>query len=257
MFSGLPGPHLTKVMRNGGAVLAAATLVREHQRVPLESGEAAGSRYDYVDVQTPQDVVSAATKAYLDDPTGHVLIAWKNDTRNIVNAVIRQRLGHAGTLPVVGEPLVVRKNSHKKGIMNGDVVRLEHVGADGPTLAGIPTRWFSVREETAGRTVSVLAPTGDFSGVLPYVGLDTWKRALKDAKVDDVVPMTFAYCLTAHLAQGSQYRRVTVLSPGDFRNAHYCKMTRLPDGTTMAFSWRHLYTSLSRAVERVSLILAK
>ena len=34
VFKGIEGPHLTKVMRNAGAVLAAATVVREQQRDP-------------------------------------------------------------------------------------------------------------------------------------------------------------------------------------------------------------------------------
>ena len=257
VFSTIEGPHLNKVMRNGGAVLAAATMVREQQRIQTDSGDFDGSSYNYVEIQDPSVVVNAGCETWLADREGHVLIAWKNDTRNLANTIIRHRLGYTSVVPVAGEPLVIRKNIYKLGLMNGDIVKCEEVGEEGPTLAGVPTRWLLVREETSGRLVEVLAAAGDFTGVLPYVGLETWKKALKAAKVDDVCPLTFAYSLTAHLAQGSQYRRVTVVSPGDFRSPHFNKMTKLPDGTQMPFSMRWAYTSLSRAVKRSSLILSR
>ena len=257
VFTDVCGPQLAKVMRNGGAVLAAATLVRESHQIPKESGDVDGSRYDFVEVRAPEDVVAAAVEAWLGDREAHTLVTWRNDTRCLSNAIIRHRLGYSNALPVVGEPLVVRKNIHKQGLMNGDIVRCEEIGPAGPTLAGISTRWFVVREEVLDKVVEVLSPVGDFSGVLPYVGLDVWRRALREAKVRDVVPLTYAYCLTGHLCQGSQYRRVTVLSPGDFRSQHFGKVTRLPDGTVMPFSMRWLYTALSRAVRHASLIFSR
>jgi hypothetical protein len=259
VFAGTPGPHLSKVMRNGGAVLEAANLIRENHRIPTVSSEADGSRYDYFELTSPQSVIDAAVEAWISDydRASHVILSWKNDNRCLVNATIRYRLGYVGVLPVKGEPLVVRKNVHKKGIMNGDVVRCEEVGPEGPTLAGIPTRYIAVSDDVTGKTIDILAAAGDFSGVLPYVGLSAWKTALANANVDDVVPLTYAYCLTAHLAQGSQYRRVTILSPGDFRNAHFLKMTRLPDGTPMVFAYRWLYTAASRAVKHTSLLYAR
>ncbi len=257
VFTGLVGPHLSKVMRNGGAVLAAATQVRERQEIPTESAEMDGSKYTYVASLTPDAAIRAAVDAYLGDPDGHTLITWKNDNRVSVNNIIRLRLGRSGNLPEPGEPLVVRKNVHKLGLMNGDLVLCEEVCEEGPNLAGIPTRWFRVREEVSGKSLSVLVPVGDFSGVLPYVGLATWKAALRQAKVDDVVPMTFAYCLTCHLAQGSQYRRVTSFLPGDLRHPHFNKMTKLPDGTAISFAMRWVYTALSRATHHTSLIVSR
>jgi ATP-dependent exoDNAse (exonuclease V) alpha subunit len=257
VFTGIAGPHLTRVMRNGGAVLAAATEIRERQSIPTSSAEFGNSRYDYVETASPDAAIRTAVDSYLADPLGHTLITWRNEPRISVNRIIRLRLGHAGDLPDVGEPLVVRKNIHKLGLMNGDVVRCEEVCEEGPTIAGIPTRYFWVTEEASGKQMNILVPVGDFSGILPYVGLDVWRKALKEAKVDDVVPLTFAYVLTAHLAQGSQYRRVTTFLPGDLRHPHFMKMTRLPDGQTMGFGLRLVYTALSRAQAHTSLIVSR
>ncbi|TAL45967.1 MAG: hypothetical protein EPN91_01155 [Salinibacterium sp.] len=258
VFTSVDGPHLSRVMRNGGAVLSAANYVREQRQIPAASSEEGGSRYDYVELGSPQVVMRAAVDAWLEDREGHTLITWKNDNRNVANTVIRERLGLRGMLPEPGEPLVVRKNAHKFRLMNGDVVICEEVTNEEVTLAGISMRWFRVRRED-GKSIYLLAPVGDFSGTLPYVGLETWRRALREAEVDGnaVVPLTYGYCLTCHQAQGSQYRRVTTFLPGDMRSSNFNKMSRISDGTLMKFSMRWVYTALSRAVKRTSLIVSR
>ena len=257
VFFDVEGPHLTKVMRNAGAVLAAATVVREQQRIPMESGEFGGSRYDYVDHGSPDSVIMNATEAWLDDRQDHVLVTWRNETRMSANTIIRRRLGYPQDSPAVDETMVIRKNYHKKQLMNGDMVRIVEIAEEGPTLAGIPTQWFWVHDDISGKTSKILSPAKDFSGTLPYVGLDAWKRALRAENVEEVIPLTFAYCLTCHLAQGSQYRRVTTMIPGDFRSSHFQKMTRLPDRSSMAMCWRWAYTAISRAVSRASLLISR
>lgn len=263
VFTGMAGPHLRRVMRNGGAVLEAATRVRERQEVPTDSGEHGGSRYDYSASDRPDVAIASAIEGYLADPHDHALVTWRNEVRMGVNRVVRLRLGHASDLPCPGEPLVVRRNAHHLRLMNGDVLQCEDVGDIGPTIAGVETHYLYASVEGpegpgTGRTVQVLVPTRDFSGTMPYVPLATWKAALREAKVKvDVLPVTFGYCLTAHLAQGSGYRRVTTVLPGDLRHPHFVKSTRLPDGMTMPFSMRFLYTALSRAVDRSSLIVSQ
>ncbi len=89
------------------------------------------------------------------------------------------------------------------------------------------------------------------------MGLNQWKGAIAHEGCDEPVPVTWNYCLTAHLAQGSEYRRVTTFIPGDFTNPHFKKPTTLPDGTEMKFSMRFLYTALSRAREHATLIVSR
>ena len=255
VFSDVTGPHLDEVMRAGGAVLAAATYVREKQAMPSGSSTDGGSTYEYLGAATDDVALGLAVMAWFSDPEDHVLITWRNEQRLLASKVIRAKLGKKG-LPEPGEPMVVRKNVYAAGLMNGDVVRVVRWNGDGPTLAGIPTAFIIVAMQD-GSTVELLVPSDNFTGSLPYVALDVWKKALYDADVDDVVPLTFAYCLTGHLSQGSEYRRVTTFLPGDLSNPHFRKPTRLPDGNSMLFSARFVYTALSRAKQHSTLIISR
>jgi hypothetical protein len=140
--------------------------------------------------------------------------------------------------------------------MNGDVVEVEEWLAPGPTLCGVETRFLQAKVFGAN-SQTILVAISSFDGVLPYVGLDAWKSAIRKEGCDEPIPMTYGYCLTGHLAQGSEYRRVTTFLPGDFSNIHFKKQTRLPDGSSMKFSMRFLYTALSRARKQSTLIVSK
>lgn len=261
VFTGTPGPHLDRVMRNAGAVLAAATVIRMEKRIPTASEAHGGSRYDYAEYGSPDTVIARAVEEWLEDRVGHVLITWRNGPRLDATNIIRRRLGRTSPMPEVGEPVVIRKNDHKKGIMNGDSAEVVEIGAEGPTIAGIDTRWFALALASTGGIVEILAPF-DFTGTMPYVPLDKWRKAigearLSDKRIDDVIPITFGYVLTCHLAQGDQYRRTTTFLPGDFRSQHFNKPTRLPDGNVMPFSMRFSYTALTRSMERAGMMVSK
>jgi hypothetical protein len=256
VFSDVERAHLYEVMRTSGAALRAATRVRERQEVPTESdgGDDDGDgAYEYVGAATPDVAIELALRAWLADPDDHALVTWRNEVRMLACRVIRAKLGHVTDLPEPGEPLVVRRNVYGTELMNGDAVRVEKWLDAGPTLVNVPTRWARVRG--IGPAVELLVPTVRFDGGLPYVGLREWRDAIGAAEVPDPVPLTWAYCLTAHLAQGSEWRRVTTFLPGDSSNPHFRKMTRLPDGGSMMFGMRFLYTALSRARARTSLIV--
>lgn len=260
VFKHVEGPHLGRVMRNQGAVLGAATLVREKQIVPEHSMAEGGSIYNYSEALDPNSAIDTAVDKWFSDPKGHVLVTWKNDNRMTANETIRKRLGHTDRFPVPGEPVVVRKNVHSAGIMNGDVVEVVEWLDEGPTLCGIPTRYLRVKVDLGAMgsvEVTLLVPTATFDGTMPYVPLADMRRATKQADCGDPVPVTFAYCLTGHSIQGSEFRRVTTFIPGDFRSKNFTKPTTLPDGTSMPFSMRFLYVAISRAKERADLIVSR
>lgn len=248
--------HLDEVMRNAGAVLRAATHVRERQEIPTESESDDSGTYSYTVAGYQDMAMQLAIQAWLDDREDHVLITWRNDNRMLANRVIRTKLGHTAALPDVGEPMVIRRNVYGTDLMNGDVVHVAEWLDEGPTLCGVETRNVAVRAADQ-RVVYLLVPTQKFDGTLPYVGLSEWRSAIRNADVEEPVPLTFAYCLTAHLAQGSQWRRVTTFLPGDLDHQHFKKMTKLPSGETMPFSMRFLYTALARAKSHTSLVVTR
>lgn len=247
--------HLDEVMRNAGAVLRAATHVRERQEIPTESRSDASGTYNYAVAGYQDMAIQIAIQSWLDDRDDHVLITWRNETRMLANRVIRTKLGFTSALPEVGEPVVIRRNVYGTDLMNGDIVHIVEWMDEGPTLCGVATQHVAVR--SGERVVYLLVPTQKFDGMLPYVGLNEWRSAIRDADVEEPTPVTFGYCLTAHLAQGSQWRRVTTFLPGDLDHQHFKKMTRLPNGETMPFSMRFLYTALARAVSHTSLIVTR
>lgn len=255
VFSEVERAELTEVMRNAGAVLSAATHVREKQEILTKGFENGGSRYDYWSASNYDVAAGLAIQQWIDDPKDHVLITWRNDVRNLVSSTIRKRLGRTDTLPEPGEPMIVRRNVYGTGLMNGDRVEIDEWLDDGPTLCDIVTRYVRVKVE-GGTPVVLLVPTQRFDGTMQYVGLDKWKRAIARAGSDDPTPLTWAYCLTCHLAQGSEYRRVTTFLMGDMNNPHFFKQTTLPSGERMPFSMRFLYTALSRARQHTSLVMS-
>lgn len=142
------------------------------------------------------------------------------------------------------------------------------------------SRWLRVKTDFGGmrseKEILVLLAGGEdgwFDGRMPYVGLDNWNRAVKEAmkKTEShqiaagrgrgslrfATPITYGYCLTAHKSQGSQYRRVTTYVPGDLRSKFFQKPTKLPNGKIMSFSTRWLYTAISRAIKRSTLLVSK
>ena len=92
-----------------------------------------------------------------------------------------------------------------------------------------------------------------------FPDLEDWKTYGKEfaiSRMPEPIPITYGYVSTAHKAQGSEYRRVTVFLAGyDLGNDNFRKQTVLPNGDKMPFATRWLYTSLTRAKTQVDLIL--
>ena len=255
VFADVECAHLTEVMRAQGAVFEAATRTREHQQIVEESFESGGSRYDYLSAGNQDVAAQLAINQWLEDPDDHVIITWRNEPRMKVCDRIRTALGRTGALPEPGEPMLVRKNTYGTGLMNGDQVKVEEWHGDGPILCGVETRYVRVRSGT-GESIVLLTPTQNFTGVAKYIPFREWKRALERANVDEPTPLTWGYCLTLHLAQGSEFRRATTILFGDLENFRFVKQTVLPNGARMPFSVRFLYTSIARAKKHAGLVIA-
>lgn len=258
IFEHHPAVTLTKVMRNGDSILVAATQLRQRGTLPNHSAPTPG--YEFV---PDADPMARAVQAYLADPEDHALITWTNAARMNMNQAIRHQLGYGATpTPAVGERLLVCKNSH--GILNGEVYEIADRYAGDP-VGPVPT-WHFVT--TCGQTI--FAHGYNWDGVAPYLeDRDAWKayRRAVDRRVQafvrgdleeapEPVPVTYGYVLTAHKAQGSEYRRVTTVVPKrDLQTSFFHKPTRLPNGGTAPLSARWLYTALTRARTRSTMLI--
>jgi exodeoxyribonuclease-5 len=150
------------------------------------------------------------------------IIAGRNVTRQQVNHQVRALLGFTDPMPVEGDRVVCLKNDHQLGIQNGTIWTV--VSSEPAVDAGFVTM---VVENETGHRAEVLSPVDGF--------LST------DGKTGELPenPFAYGYCITAHKAQGSQWRSVLI-----FDESWCWREDR----------WRWLYTAITRASERVTVV---
>lgn len=263
IFAQVAGPCLTQVMRNDSAVLRAATVLREEGRILTEASP--GYFWGRKSADTVVD-------EFLADEEGHALVTWRNAVRMGLNHQIREKKGRASELPEDGEPILIRRNS--QGYLNGEVVKCAGI-TPGKWLGPVPTKWLAIADDD-GNTRTILCSTfGEkqpMDGGTRMIGADAWKeyiRAKRDwedevnSEMDrkrrwrapDPCPITWGYVHTCHSAQGSECRRVTVYLPeADTSMKPFKKASKLPNGKTVPFFQRFIYTALTRAKEHASLV---
>lgn len=112
-----------------------------------------------------------------------MIVAWRNDTVDDWNDRIRGKLGYKGDEPQIGERLISRSNAGD--LLNNEIVTV--VQTD-PVLI--------VRNEF-GSHIEV----EDFQMTLSKVPQDTDAQNL----------FSFGYCITAHRAQGNEWKHVVVV----------------------------------------------
>jgi AAA domain-containing protein len=252
VFTTVGGSVLRTVMRNAGGVLRAASKVRETGEIYMQSDiDASGNGYEFCRESWPID---RAVSDYLAVSDDHLLITWRNGVRMAANMKIRTALGREGPLPDEGEPVLIRKNG--QGFLNGEIAICGGFEA-GPTIGEVRCLWMMLD----GRRVLVSYEGRDcaFDGQFPKI--QNWRGYhidLKKSMLPEPLPVTWGYCLTAHAAQGSEARRVTVfLDRGDERSTYFRKSTRLPNGEETTFAARWIYTAITRSKSRTTMVLGR
>lgn len=257
VFSRVNGAQLQTVMRSAGGVLQASKHVRETGELCRQTISEGNSLYEYARERAP---LERAVNDYLVDRNDHLLITWKNSTRMQANNAIRKQLGHDGPLPDDGEPVLIKKNG--QSLMNGEVVTCSGWD-DGPVIGDLRTLWMTIR---GGLRVLVTVDGGDrekggefFDGQQPWVA--DWRKyhtELRKGMWPEPIPVTWAYCLTAHSAQGSEARRVTVfLNREDLTSKYFRKPTTLPSGEQVEFKSRWVYTAVTRSKKHTTMIVGE
>lgn len=252
IFCKVEGPQLDKVMRSGDDIIRVATQLREENEVPKKN---IGEAYKIWRSPTPG---MEAIEAWLKDNDDHIMITWRNKLRMAANRLIRKRLGFTGELPNKSEPVMVCKNGETDSgvVLNGEIHFAEefsegaHFGKEVKCMNFYTDMGLNIFANTQGRDEPM-------DGGFPNV--KDWKEYMmhfRISRLPDPIPLTYGYVSTAHKAQGSEYRRVSIfLAAEDLANDKFRKDTMLPNGKTMPFATRWLYTSLTRAKSQVSLIL--
>lgn len=208
---------------SGSVILELAAGARVGHTIPYGEWDDSGC-YPMTDPETGQPVFTAIQ--WERDPTS-IIIAHKNETVQMWNSKLRKALGFRGVLEV-GDRIVSETNIHRDRIWSGTMGTVTRVSEVSSRLPGGSNYRVTVEIDGEDRlwngTIS-----GDQLGAIEKVQFEkgVWR-------------WNYAYCLTVHKAQGSEWRDVTVVD--DFRNR----------GAAEYRNW--LYTAITRASSVVTIL---
>lgn len=211
--SGVPDVMLTEIYRQAelSGILECATIIRE------------GGRWsDFRSTRDCEiiysDQISSEELALLILSCNQIIVG-RNDTRRDWNRRYRELLGRPYGQPVREDRLVCLRNSHHDGLFNGGQWTVTHAHVDPDTMTG---DLVMSSEDDNGRTIGVATWLHHFYGK---------SSVLKDMDYEDRRSMQefdWAYTLTVHKAQGSQWDDVFIKDEpvGDSRRHRYTALTR-------------------------------
>lgn len=149
------------------------------------------------------------------------MIVGKNETRNLINRRIRERLGYVGWVPNPTERLICLRNNRENGLFNGQMWDVKKAHFNGSRL------YLDIINDEAN--VHTFAHAKLFQGEK----LENWER--RDADEFD-----YAYAITCHKSQGSEWDSVLAFDEsGCFKEQRQ--------------AW--LYTVITRAAERLTVLV--
>jgi exodeoxyribonuclease-5 len=152
------------------------------------------------------------------------IICGTHKTRCATNHQIRKLRGFAGDIPNVGERVICLKNDKSRGVLNGTIWTVLSATPDGRGFLDM------VIEGDTGIVLNAIAPIAAFNA-----------ENGDGAKLPGS-PFTFAYAITCHKAQGSEWDSVALIDE-----------SRCWERDGHARHW--LYTGITRAAERVTIIM--
>lgn len=160
-------------------------------------------------------------------------LCGKNDTRRHLNTQHRTEAGYAaatGFIPGVNERLICLRNEHDLGFLNGSLWRVKsaehHKGQD--------VQLFILPE---GETEEGYEPSEIWTPLEYFKGQDQWLDWRIKKSVNE---FCYAYAITTHKAQGSQWDNVLIFDQSKIFKED-------------ARKW--LYTAITRAAERVTVLV--
>lgn len=171
------------------------------------------------------------------------LICGRHKVRWATTRRIRERLGFNDPLPRVGEPIICCQNNYKLGILNGEMKEATSVFDEDELML----RWWKIGEDRDEDE------TDEFTSEPIVTSRHLFDEHYADKKLPEpaydpeVAWFDFAYMITCHKAQGSEWPHVTIID--DSKSFAYMGDTDTPR--------RWLYTAITRASEGLTLLLRK
>lgn len=200
-----PDIFLTKVYRNDGGLLELATDIRNGKKLKRE----------YDSVQFRRNSIMRDLHLLSNDS---IIICRYNKTRNELNAKIREKVKQFKEPIEVGDKLIVLNNSRTTGLMNGSIVQvlnIDYVNLDYDfAIIDIKNDIGVIQKVKVNLNVILGTPS-----------------KLRQSRYDDsILSVDYAYAITCHKSQGSEFKEVFVIVEGeqydDFQQWYYTAVTR-------------------------------
>lgn len=155
------------------------------------------------------------------------ILTGKNETRQMLNGMVRKQRGYTDPLPMKGERLVCLQNDHKMGLLNGEIWHMCRNATVDEEWPKTLTAWIKSDDERPA-TLQVEMDRAPFLGQEP----DSSRGIQK---------FDFGYCLTVHKSQGSQWDTVTLFDDGFAKRDPWARQ-------------RWLYTAITRAQKQLYIV---
>lgn len=130
----------------------------------------------------------------------NIVICGKHKTRYAATRRCRERLGYSGSVPLPGEPIICCRNDYDRGLINGSIATVWRIAENKPHLPYFHADLIIEGEDVGGvkidRGLFLAHPTSD--NLNPHVRPE-------GAQFD------WAYAITCHKAQGSEWPSVCVI----------------------------------------------
>jgi exodeoxyribonuclease-5 len=212
-----PDILLTEIHRQAldNPIIAMSKIVREGKTLPLG---------DYGDSKV------IANKLGDDDILSHdMILVGTRKAKKACDIKYRSLINMNSPLPMLGDRIMCIKNHHSIGLLNGQIwdSRSNAVDVGGGIIS------LHIRDEESDVEMAVAASEKLFYGT----PLDKWEHE------EDIEEFEYAYAITVHKAQGSQWDNVLL----------YDQKHKFPNWTDRDRN-RWLYTGITRAAERITVM---
>ncbi len=157
------------------------------------------------------------------------VLCGRNNTRKAANRKHRELIGYKEAGPVRGDRLVCLRNDRELGIFNGAMFTVVEAEND----LRSKTSDLELKSDDDGRIIRAPAWLHHMIGCESELSQMKYERR-------DLSEFTWAYCLTVHKSQGSQYNDVLLIDESE----QFGQDAR-----------RHLYTGVTRAAKQLTVVI--
>ncbi len=208
-FMNDPDFMLTEIHRQAkeSPIIQLATMARNREFIP--AGDYGHCRV--IDVRPGEKITDLFMEA-------DQILCGRNRTRRGINNRVRELKGFNAELPVTGDRMICLRNDGEAAVLNGQMWEMT---ADAQSMEDMYLAEMKCLDVDRQATFEV------------------WARQPEWYETTEALEFDFAYAVTVHKSQGSQWDHVVLMdeSPAFGRD-----------------KWKHLYTGITRAAERLDIV---